>query len=204
MNTKKFKTWLKFILRNFIPLSLRLFKLAYRFSKLEYTDVFEVKDVHEKFNYSNARVIKLEGVLSVFAIRVNEIIISIPKDGDFQITLPLKSNRDQIEITLFGIRNKSIIKIEKSENVYLGVKKEKPKLKTINNLKNTFKLLEVKLIKTELTQNTVSTEITQPKIIFKPISIFNKSFQVISTEIKLKENLLALDYQKFKEIYTKN
>jgi hypothetical protein len=204
MNTKKFKTWLKFILRNFFPLFKRLFKLVFRFSKLEIESAFEIKVEQENFNFSNVRVIKLESVLSVFAIRINELIIPVFKDGDYKITLPLKTNRNQIDITLFGIRNKSIIKIEKSENVYLGVKNEKPKLKKIANLKNTFQTIQVQLKKPELSQIVEPKEITQPLIVFQPISISIKSFQVVSTEIKLKENLLDLDFQKFKEIYTKN
>jgi hypothetical protein len=141
--------------------------------------------------------------LSVFAIRINELIIPVFKDGDYKITLPLKTNRNQIDITLFGIRNKSIIKIEKSENVYLGVKNENPKLKTIANLKNTFQTIQVQLKKTELSQIAKIKEITQPQIVVIPNSISIKSFQVVSTEIKLKENLLDLDYQKFKENYPK-
>jgi hypothetical protein len=203
MNTKKFKTWLKFILRNFIPLIRRLFKLVFRFSKLEIESAFEIKVEQENFNFSNVRVIKLESVLSVFAIRINELIIPVFKDGDYKITLPLKSNRNEIDITLYGIRNKSRIQIEKSENVYLDVKNENPKLKTIANLKNTFQTIQVQLKKPELSQIVEPKEITQPLIVFQPISISIKSFQVVSTEIKLKENLLDLDFQKFKENYPK-
>ena len=204
MNTKKIKTWLKFILRNFFPLFKRLFKLVFRFSKLEIESAFEIKVEQENFNFSNVRVIKLESVLSVFAIRINELIIPVFKDGDYKITLPLKTNRNQIDITLFGIRNKSRIKIEKSENVYLDVKNENPKLKTIDSLKNTFQTIQVQLTKPELSQIVEPKEITQPLIIFQPNSISIKSFQVVSTEIKLKENLLDLDYQKFKENYQKS
>lgn len=204
MNTKKFKTWLKFILRNFFPLIRRLFKLVLRFSKLEIESAFEVKVEQENFNFSNIRVIKLESVLSVFAIRINELIIPVFKDGDYKITLPLKSNRNEIDITLYGIRNKSRIQIEKSENVYLDVKNENPKLKTIDNLKNTFQTIEVQLKKTELSQITKLNEITKPKIVFKPNSISIKSFQVVSTKPILKENSLDLDYQKFKENYQKS
>jgi hypothetical protein len=181
-----------------------LFKLVLRFSKLEIESAFEVKVEQENFNFSNIRVIKLESVLSVFAIRINELIIPVFKDGDYKITLPLKSNRNEIDITLYGIRNKSRIQIEKSENVYLDVKNENPKLKTIVSLKNTFQTMQVQLTKPELSQMVELKEITQPKIVFKPNSISFKSFQVVSTEIKLKENLLDLDYQKFKENYTKN
>lgn len=204
MNTKKFKTWLNFILRNFFPLIRRLFKLVFRFSKLEIESAFEVKVEQENFNFSNVRVIKLESVLSVFAIRINELIIPVFKDGDYKITLPLKTNRKQIDITLSGIRNKSRIKIEKSENVYLDVKNENPKLKTIDSLKNTFQTIQVQLTKPELSQMVELKEITQPKIVFKPNSISIKSFQVVSTKPILKENSLDLDYQKFKENYQKS
>lgn len=203
MNTKKIKTWLKFILRNFFPLFKRLFKLVFRFSKLEIESAFEIKVEQENFNFSNVRVIKLESVLSVFAIRINELIIPVFKDGDYKITLPLKTNRNQIDITLFGIRNKSRIKIEKSENVYLDVKNENPKLKTIDSLKNTFQTIQVQLTKPELSQMVELKEITQPLIIFQPNSISIKSFQVVSAGIKLKENSLDLDFQKFKENYPK-
>jgi hypothetical protein len=148
-------------------------------------------------------MVKLEGLLSVFAIRINELIIPITKDGDFQITLPLKSNRNHIDITLYGIRNKSRIQIEKSENIYLEVKNENPKFRTINNLKNTFQSVDFQLKKAELSQIAKLKEITQPQIVFIPNSISIKSFQVVSTEIKLKENLLDLDFQKFKENYPK-
>lgn len=200
---KNIKLWIYLILRNFFPLLMRLFKLVFRFSKLEFFEIFEVKNRDDNFNYSNVRMVKLEGLLSVFAIRINELIIPITKDGDFLITLPLKSNRNQIDITLYGIRNKSRVQIEKSENVYLDVKNENPKFKTIDNLKNTFQTIEVQLKKVELSQIAKLKEITQPQIVFKPNSISIKSFQVVSTEIKLKENLLDLDFQKFKENYPK-
>ena len=105
--------------------------------------------------------------------------------------------------SLYGIRNKSRIKIEKSENVYLDVKNENPKFRTINNLKNTFQSVDFQLKKAELSQIAKLKEITQPQIVVIPNSISIKSFQVVSTEIKLKENLLDLDFQKFKENYPK-